>query len=71
MKPKSWWIKERHNPQLGVYYTGLGNLSVKEALKHESTLYGDNLLHRFKSRKDYEERLIQLNSKSLDPVTDL
>ena len=64
MKPKFWWIKQRHNPQLGVYYVGLGNLSVKEALKHENSLYGSNVILKFNSQEDYESKLIEVNSKT-------
>ena len=31
MKPKYWWIKERHNPQLGVYYVAIGRLRIAAA----------------------------------------
>ncbi len=63
MSNKYWWIKERHNPQLGVYYVGCGNISAAEAKAMESPLYGDNYMHKFSTKDEYEKRLKELASK--------
>lgn len=60
MKPKYWWIKERHNPQLGVYYVAVGPLSVKDAKAMERPGYGSNYMLRFDSAREYEAKLRQL-----------
>lgn len=52
---KPYWIKERHNPQTGVYYIKCGRLSVTEAKRKEKSLYGDNIMLRFDSEKEYME----------------
>lgn len=54
----SFWIKERHNPQLGTYYVAMGQMTVRAANRYvRITLYGDNIMHCFKSREEYDERL--------------
>jgi len=62
MACKYFWIKERHNSQLGVYYVAYGNtLSVKDANAMESgSLYGDNYMHRFDTEEDYKKELERL-----------
>lgn len=60
MKPKFWYIKQRHNPQLGVYHVALGNISQKEARAYEKPLYGDNLIIRFSSEAEYQRRCREL-----------
>ena len=61
MKNKYWYIKERHNPRMAKpYYTALGNISVKEAKKHEKTLYGYNYAIRYTNYTDYENRCKEL-----------
>jgi len=62
MKCKYYWIKERHNPQLGVYYIPCGKMSVKEAKKMESSPYGDNYMHKFTSIGDYEAKIRELEA---------
>ena len=62
-KCKYWYIKERHNPQIGVYYIALGNISQQEAKKQEGSIYGDNYIHRFNSEKEYNDRLDELNKE--------
>jgi len=62
MKPKYYWIKERYNPQLGTYYSFLGNISVKEALQWEKTLYGLNFMHKFETKDKYDSEIEKLRS---------
>ncbi len=63
MKCKYWWIKERHNPQIGVYYTPLGQVSIAYAKKLERPLYGYNVMLRFENQKDYESKLKEIQEK--------
>lgn len=52
-KPKLWWIKERHNPQLGLYYVACGQMSNAEAKRMESGKYGSNLMLGYDSNSEY------------------
>lgn len=47
MAPKYYWIKERHNPQLGIYFIGYGQISSKKAKPMENSLYGMNCMIQF------------------------
>ncbi len=61
MSKYPYWIKERHNPQLGAYYVAEGQMSKTAAKKHEgSRLYGSNYMHRFDTVEAYEARLAEL-----------
>jgi len=60
---KHFWIKERHNPQLGVYYVAYGQLTKVEARKQEKPLYGDNVMHEFETQAAYDERLEELRKE--------
>ncbi len=55
-----FWIKERHNPQLGIYYVRCGALTKKEAKAREKSLYGENLMHSFDTYQDYCAKLAEL-----------
>ena len=57
---KSYWIKERHNPQLGVYYVRMGQISAREANQHDNPLYGHNILHRYETQEQYDAELTRL-----------
>ena len=58
---KPYWIRERHNPQFGVYYIGMGRLSKRVAARYESgSLYGDNTMLRFDSEEAYNAKLKEL-----------
>ena len=57
---KKFYIKERHNPQLGIYYVGCGRLTKKEAKNEENSLYGTNLMHLYDTEEDYERQLEDL-----------
>lgn len=47
LSSKPWWIKERCNPQTGVYYVACGQLPVREAKRAAATIYGNNYMLRF------------------------
>lgn len=59
----SHWIKERDNPQTGIYFIPKGQLTVKEAESMENTLYGFNTMHRYKTEKEYLEAIEVLKSR--------
>mgnify|MGYP001588453133 FL=1 len=64
MAGKYFWIKERHNPQLGVYFVAMGQITTKDARNYETrSSYGDNYMHRFTSKEVYEKRLAELKAK--------
>jgi hypothetical protein len=54
MRGKYFWIKERHNPQLGIYYAGYGQISVKEAEAMGNAIYGYNIMHRYSTAEEYK-----------------
>ena len=60
---KPFWIKRRHNPQLGVYHVAMGRLSLKSARVHEHPLYGDNEMIRFDDENAYNQRLKELKEE--------
>ena len=60
MRPKYFWLKERHNPQLGVYWVTMGNITLEKARAHENAMYGTNYMHKFSTEKEYEEKIAQL-----------
>ncbi len=62
---KPWWIRERHNPQLGIYWVASGQMSKTEAMKYESgSLYGANYMHRFETESDYQAKLAELKKRN-------
>lgn len=62
---ESWYIKERHNPQLlSPYYRALGRLNRKEAEEMTATLYGTNVLLKFDNEEEYNKKIAELK---LDP----
>ena len=61
---KSYYIKERHNPQLeNPYYSACGQLSKREAMKKERSLYGFNKMLEYKSLEDYNKAIEKLRAK--------
>ena len=60
MRKLSYWIKERHNPQLGIYYVLCGQMTVAEAKKYESSLYGSNIMWRYKTEEEYKRGIQRL-----------
>lgn len=58
---KSYWIKERHNPQFDKpYYSACGQLSKREALRKENSLYGTNVMLEYKTREEYDKAIAKL-----------
>jgi len=58
---KSYWIKERHNPQLTKpYYSLCGQLSKTAARKKENSLYGFNIMLEFPTLAEYEAKVKEL-----------
>ena len=64
MTGKYYWIKERHNPQLGVYYKLYGRgLTVKEAKSMGSSLYGFNYMLKYKTEAEYNNAIEKLKAR--------
>lgn len=65
MKRKDFpfWIKERNNPQLGVYYVAMGQMSKTAAKRAEGSLYGNNVMRAFDSEEIYKDTLTMLRAK--------
>lgn len=61
---KSWWIKERENPQLGTYYVALGELSKSKARRSSRgrSIYGASRLIELKTEVDYLKALEKLKA---------
>lgn len=59
---KKYYIKERNNPQIGVYYIACGQLTAKEAKTKESSLYGFNFMHSFNTDKEYLAEINRLQN---------
>ena len=57
---KPYWIKERDNPQLGVYYVAMGQMSKREAMRKERSLYGSNTMHSYETEQAYLAMLQKL-----------
>jgi len=57
---KKFWIKERHNPQTGIYYVACGQLTKNDARKNEKSLYGENIMHPFDTEEDYKKKISEL-----------
>lgn len=63
MKNYPYYIKERHNPQTGIYYVAYGQLSKAAAKRKESSLYGSNVMLRFDTEAEYQAKLAELKKK--------
>ena len=61
--PFKFWIRERDNPQLGVYYVGQGQMSKTAAMKYEQSLYGSNRMLPFDTETEYRAKLAQLQKE--------
>lgn len=58
---RGFYIKERHNPQLGVYYVACGQMTKRDARKWESnSIYGNNIMHRFEDADSYRDKIRDL-----------
>ena len=53
MAKEAFFIKERDNPQLGIYFVLMGKMPEKDAKKMERSAYGVNSIHRFETFKEY------------------
>ena len=63
MAGRFFWIKQRHNPQLGTYYVGYGRITTKEALRMENgSLYGSNVMHKYTSEGEYMAKIESLKA---------
>ena len=62
MTTKYFWIKERHNPQLGVYWVTCGQMKISEAKKYEKSSYGNNYMHKFKTEEEYKAKITEIIS---------
>jgi hypothetical protein len=58
-----FWIKERHNPQLGIYYIRCGQLSAMQAKRQEESLYGSNFMHGYETLDEYRLAIKDLKEK--------
>ena len=63
MRDKKWYIKERHNPQLGVFYVAMGQLSKTEAKKYEKPVYGCNYMLPFDTEAEYNAKIQSLKEQ--------
>jgi hypothetical protein len=57
-----YYIKERHNPQLGVYYVACGQMSIKKAKQAERRIYGDNYMLSFDTEQEYQAKIKSLKA---------
>lgn len=62
-RTQSFWIKQRHNPQTGIYYVACGQMAKKDARENEEPLYGYNVMLEFKDETEYKTRLKELRTK--------
>jgi hypothetical protein len=63
MKQHLWWIKERYNPQIGIYYVASGQMSKTAANKHKQPLYGRNKMHPYKTEEEYRKAIEDLKKE--------
>jgi hypothetical protein len=61
-KNQPYWIKERHNPQTGIYYVAMGQMSTTAAKRNEKPLYGTNYMLRFDTEQEYQAELERLRT---------
>lgn len=60
MATKLWYIKERHNPQLGIYYVACGQMTKTAAKEYERSSYGYNYMMPFSTLEAYNAKLAEL-----------
>lgn len=63
MKPTKFWIKSRYNPQLGTYFVPMGQMSIRNAKRHERPLYGDNTMLSFDTEQAYLDKIEALKKQ--------
>lgn len=69
MAQKSYYIKERHNPQTGVYYQTQGQLTKKEVkVKEKNSIYGTNYFLEYKTKEEYEKAIIEFKEKGYNVI---
>lgn len=61
-KFKYWYIKKRTNPQLGVYYIAIGNISNNHAKKMEYSVYGWSEMLKYETEESYNNAVAELNA---------
>ncbi len=61
--PKMFYIKERHNPQLGVYYIAMGQMTKTAAKEAAGGVYGTNIMRAFMDEQTYKDELAALKEK--------
>lgn len=66
MRINPYWIIERYNPQLGIYYIGKGQMTRSAAKKYKTPGYGVNVLQMFNNEHDYLARLLFLRAAGRD-----
>lgn len=59
-KTDLYYVTERHNPQLGVYYIANGRMSKTDANAKTNTVYGRNYIHSYATEKEYKTAIINL-----------
>lgn len=66
-KPKKFYIMERHNPQLGVYYVLYGLMGATAAKEREKCLYGSARMLSYDTQEEYRDAVIKLESNGHKP----
>ncbi len=61
-QPQKFYIKERHNPQLGVYYVRKGQMSRKDAYECTQAVYGHNNMLPFDTEEEYLAKIEELKA---------
>lgn len=62
-RKQTYWIRERHNPQLGVYYVAMGKMTKAEAKKFERAIYGHDVMLPYPSEEAYNEAVKKLGAQ--------
>lgn len=70
MKPvKSYYIKERHNPQFKKpYFVACGQLSKAAAKRKDASLHGYNVMREYKTESEYNQAIENLKSKGYEVI---
>lgn len=62
----NYYLVERYNPQLGVYYIKLDQCGVEKAEEWvNGSVYGSNTYETFRSKKAYSDRIAELESNGM------
>jgi hypothetical protein len=63
-KMKNWYIKQRHNPQLGTYFVPMGQMLKARATEiQRGSLYGSNTMLAFPTEEAYNLYLNKLREE--------